>query len=108
MLKQEKPKTRGAGRLSKSVKEAVEFAFTKVNNEGYLIWLSREHPAAFCSLIGKCIPATVALDVKHTFDLGAAMLTAQDGLTRLNNADVINVTPDKPDNLAKSLITKDK
>jgi hypothetical protein len=72
-------------KLTKTVKEAVEHAFTKVNDENYLIWLSREHPAAFCSLVSKCIPTAVAVDIKHTLDLGAAMLEASQRLQQFNS-----------------------
>ena len=63
-------------KITAAVKDAVEHAFTKVNGEGYLIWLSKAHPQAFCSLVAKCIPSAVAIDVTHTLDLGAALIEA--------------------------------
>ena len=80
-------------RLTKTVKEAVEFAFTKVNEENYLIWLSREHPNAFVSLVSKCIPQQATLSVQNTvIDLAAMMEQANinaDRLARLNAPDTV-------------------
>ena len=97
MLKDKKPKTRGLGKLNKSVKEAVEFAFTNVGQEKYLVWLSREHPACFVSLLNKCIPQTALVSVEHTLvSLAGAMLDAQARLEPINELPLIDITPETP------------
>ena len=114
MLADEKPKTRGKGRINKAVKEAVERAFSKVNdNDEYLIWLSKEHPPAFVSLIARCIPAAVAVSVTHQFDLGEAMQIAANNAQRLNAPDTPNTIEHNPisdnmtDETSKPLITNE-
>ncbi len=96
-----KVKTRGPGRLNKSVKEAVEYAFNKVNNGGdYLLKVANDDPKTFLALVAKCIPTAVAVDVKHTIDLAGAMLASQQQLKELANNQEIktieheHVTPD--------------
>ena len=82
-----KKKTRGKGKMTVAVKEAVENAFRAVNgkhNTG-LIELSKSHPAVFYALVAKCIPTAVAVDVKHSIDLGNAMLEASQRLDDYNN-----------------------
>ena len=78
------PRKRGKNKLTIAVKEAVEHAFNKVNGEGYLVWLSKENPSAFCSLVSKCIPQQVAVDVGITvIDLGSALAASRANLERL-------------------------
>tara|TARA_R110000850_G_C9837114_1_gene453927 strand:+ start:228 stop:593 length:366 start_codon:yes stop_codon:yes gene_type:complete len=98
-------KTRGDGKLNRAVKEAVEFAFNKVNgsNSQGLIELSKSNPAIFYSLVAKCIPAAVAVSVTHQFDLGEAMMIASERAARLNKPDTPNTIehiPDDDDTLA--------
>jgi hypothetical protein len=103
-------RTKGAkNKITIAVKDAVENAFTTVNDGGkYLVWLSKEHPAAFVSLVGKCIPAAVAVSVTLQFDLLSAMNEANNNAQRLNDtSNTIDVTPE-PLNTPKPLITKDK
>ena len=88
-----KPRTRGKGKLTIAVKDAVERAFNKVNHDGqYLVRLADEHPQVFCGLVSKCIPTAVAIDVKHHIDLGNAMLEASQRLKDFN-AQTIEHTP---------------
>lgn len=104
-----KQKPRGKGRMNIAIKEAVEFAFNKVNGSdgAGLVKLADTHPAVFYALVSRCIPAAVAVSVSHSFDLGEAMQIAADNAKRLNALNTIDITPD-PLNTAKPLILKDK
>ena len=101
-------RTKGAkNKITIAVKDAVENAFTTVNDGGkYLVWLSKEHPAAFVSLVGKCIPAAVAVSVTHQFDLLDAMNEAAKNQQRLNAPVTIDAIPETP-TTHKPLITKE-
>jgi hypothetical protein len=73
-------------KMTVAIKDAVERAFSiKNKNNEYLLTLADEHPAVFCSLVSKCIPTAVAVDIKHTLDLGAAMLEASQRLQQFNS-----------------------
>ena len=108
------PRQKGSqNKITKDVKDAVERAFSRVNGGGeYLIWLSREHPACFVALVSKCIPATVAVDVRLAFDLGSEMLEANNRLRVIsdNPIHLENKKPHeipKPETPAKLLKTKE-
>ena len=92
-------------KITAEIKTAVESAFRQKNGKHnrYLLRLADENPAIFCALVAKCIPATVAVDVKVALDLGAAMLKNEQSLQRLN-APTIDSEPVTP---AKPLILKD-
>ena len=110
------PRKKGSqNRMTVTVKNAVEHAFTKVNGKGYLEWLAYEHPAAFTSLVGKCIPQAVAVDINHTIlDLGSAIKEANQRIASYESK-MIDVTPGQVDdrvadnlpNDAKPLKTKE-
>jgi hypothetical protein len=80
-------RTKGSqNKITIAVKDAVEQAFNTVNRDGkYLVNLANDHPAVFCSLVSKCIPTAVAVDIKHSLDLGAAMLEASQRLQQFNS-----------------------
>ena len=80
-------RTKGSqNKITIAVKDAVEQAFNTVNRDGkYLVNLANDHPAVFCSLVSRCIPTAVAVDIKHTLDLGAAMLEASQRLQQFNS-----------------------
>lgn len=115
MTKKNKP--RGKGRITIAVKDAVENCFRKVNDETgeftakngvpYLEWLALNHAPAFVSLIGRCIPqeATMAVSISHKFDLGKAMLEAQDRKAKL--IDITPATPVDSTKIPNPLITID-
>ena len=86
-------------KLTIAVKDAVEHAFKTVGGERYLVTLAKEEPKIFCALLGKCIPAAVAVSVSHHFDLGAAMLAAEETRRRLagDTQPILELSPDKPD-----------
>ena len=95
-----RPRVRGPGRMGAAVKDAVELAFKKQNRGGrYLDMLASEHPAVFVSLLAKCIPTQLAVDVKHhALNLGVEMARASERLSRLNAAPILEhiATPDTP------------
>jgi hypothetical protein len=105
-------RTKGAiGKMNANIKRALETVFTEVNKDNaFLLDLAQNEKALFVSLISKCIPATIALDVQISLDLGAAMIKNQLNLDRLRviEGNVI-ATDDNPINElpAKSLKTKD-
>ena len=85
------PSRKGSpNKITVAVREAVENSFRRVNNgkKPYLEWLAYEHPSAYVTLVSKCIPSAVAIDIKHTLDLSAAMHAAS------LNADTIDISPD--------------
>ena len=95
----DRPRTRGRGRMTTAIKDAVEHAFRKKNEQGYLLWLADEHPSVFCSLIAKCIPTQLAVDVNHhALNLGIEMARASERLSRLNAAPILEhiSSPDTP------------
>ena len=102
------PKTRGKGRMTVAIKEAVETAFTRKNKGGrYLSRLADDHPAVFCALVAKCIPQAVAVDVHHhAVNLGLEMQRAGETLARLNAPGLIDVTPDSvaPDSVTPVIV----
>jgi hypothetical protein len=93
-------RTKGAqNKITIAVKDAVEHAFRKKNQQGYLLWLADEHPSVFCALVAKCIPTQLAVDVNHhALNLGVEMARASERLARLNAAPILEhiVTPDTP------------
>ena len=105
-------RTKGAkNKMTIAIKDAVQRCFEQVNiNNAYLLDLAENEKPLFVSLISKCIPNQVALDVQISLDLGAAMIKNQLNLDRLRviEGNVI-ATDDNPINElpAKSLKTKD-
>ena len=95
-----RPRVRGPGRMGAHVKDAVELAFKKQNRGGrYLEMLATEHPAVFVSLLARCIPQAVAVDVNHhVLNLGVEMARASERLSRLNAAPILEhiSSPDTP------------
>ena len=101
-------------RMTKDIKEIMHVAFQKAGGCDYLVRQAEENPKAFMALLGRCIPASVAVSVEHHFDLGAAMIEHQKNVERLNAINalpdtpmIIDVSPDTPID-AKSLIPLDK
>ena len=105
-------RTKGAkNKMTIAIKDAVQRCFEQVNiNNAYLLDLAENEKPLFVSLISKCIPNQVALDVQISLDLGAAMIENQLNLDRLQviEGNVLG-TDDNPTNEppAKSLKTKD-
>lgn len=87
-------------KMTQSIKADIEYAFKRVNGKkcAGLIRLAQEQPAIFYSLVAKCVPNQVALDLKIQLDLGAAMLENEESLKRLNAPTIENVpgSPTKP------------
>jgi hypothetical protein len=102
-------RTKGAkNKITTSIKEAVNQAFKHVNgkdNAG-LIALAKSEPKVFYSLVSRCIPPEqVSLAVTVAFDLGQAMIDAQQ-----RKESMIDVTPTTPIDveIAKPLKVIDK
>jgi|TARA_R110000824_G_scaffold179215_1_gene359388 hypothetical protein len=85
-------RTKGAkGNRTIAINEAVENCFRKVNKGGaYLEHLAgMENPALFVTLLAKCIPQAIAVDVQvHALDLGLAMREAQERLNVIHGETV--------------------
>ena len=100
------PGERGKGKYGKEIKEAVYRAFNdpKVGAHKYLVDLAASHPAVFCGLLGKVIPAELHVSGSVLIDLGKAMLEADKRLKTHNDnaAPMIDITPEP-----KALETKD-
>jgi len=82
-------RTKGAiGRMNRDMKECIELAFQKSGGIDYLMKVAAEDHKTFCGLLARIVPASVAVSISHKFDLGQAMLDAQD-----RKAKLIDVTP---------------
>tara|TARA_R110000751_G_scaffold195686_2_gene301072 strand:- start:120 stop:590 length:471 start_codon:yes stop_codon:yes gene_type:complete len=92
MLKMPSGRVKGSkGRRTIAINEAVENCFRMENKNGaYLKRLAAmENPALFVTLLAKCIPQAIAIDVTaHALDLGLAMREAQDRLNALHGKTV--------------------
>jgi hypothetical protein len=95
--------------MTVAIKDAVERAFSIKNKDNeYLLTLADEHPAVFCSLVSKCIPTAVAVDIKHSLDLGAAMLEASQRLQQFNSTidhEPISLMPNTQQPISSDLIS---
>ena len=78
-------RTKGSkNKMTIAIKDAVQRCFEQVNiNNAYLLDLAENEKPLFVSLISKCIPNQVALDVQISLDLGAAMLQSQANIDRM-------------------------
>ena len=70
-----KPKTGGRGKgtpnkATAEIKEMIATALDGVGGVSYLQSVAASHPAAFCSLLGKIIPA----DVKATLEVSGGLV----------------------------------
>jgi hypothetical protein len=55
-----KGRPKGASnKLTRTVKEAIEAAFSKVGGADYLARMAEEQPVAFMSLLGKILPTQI-------------------------------------------------
>ncbi len=102
-------RTKGAiGNLNRDMKEILFLAFERSGGVDYLVKQAKAEPKAFMALLGRIVPATVAVSISHEFNLLAAMNEANNNAQRLNDAiNTIDVTPGTL-NTPKPLITKDK
>jgi hypothetical protein len=48
-----------SNKLSADIKRKIEEAFNNVGGSKYLEQIAKEHPAAFCTLLGKVLPKQV-------------------------------------------------
>jgi hypothetical protein len=102
---EKKKKTRGKSKLSKDMKEILHLAFERAGGVNYLVKQADAEPKAFMALIGRLVPAAVAIDVNiNSVSLLAAMETAQARLEPTNNKPMIDITPETP----KPLKVKEK
>lgn len=69
--------TRGRGRpkgsknkLTADVKEAILLAFKKIGGKRYLVHVAQYHPAVFCALLGKILPAEVKAEIADLRESG--------------------------------------
>tara|TARA_R110002096_G_C14176542_1_gene686444 strand:- start:192 stop:503 length:312 start_codon:yes stop_codon:yes gene_type:complete len=85
-------RTKGAiGRMNRDMKECIELAFQKSGGIDYLMKVAAEDHKTFCGLLARIVPASVAVSISHKFDLGQAMIDAQQRKTEL-----IDITPATP------------
>jgi len=71
------------------MKDALELAFERSGGVDYLVRVAGDDPKTFCGLLGRLIPATVAIAVTHKIDLAAMMQLADTNAQRLNAPDTI-------------------
>jgi len=83
-----------------TIRNTIAMHFLRISRDkSYLTRLANEHPAAYVSLVAKCVPQQAHVEVTHhAVDLGAAMLAAEQNLRALNERAermLIDVTPDE-------------
>ena len=89
MLKEKSVKKRGPGKFNAAIKDALELAFERSGGVDYLVRVADDDPKTFCGLLGRLIPATVAIAVTHKIDLAAMMQLADTNSQRLNAPDTV-------------------
>ena len=82
-----------------TIRNTIAMHFLRISRDtSYLTRLANEHPAAYVSLVSKCVPQQAHVEVTHhAVDLGSAMLAAERNLRALNERAegmLIDVTPD--------------
>tara|TARA_R110000782_G_scaffold204878_1_gene293281 strand:+ start:175 stop:519 length:345 start_codon:yes stop_codon:yes gene_type:complete len=83
-------RTKGSqNKFNKSMKDALELAFERSGGVDYLVRVADDDPKTFCGLLGRLIPATVAIAVTHKIDLAAMMQLADTNSQRLNAPDTL-------------------
>lgn len=99
-------RTKGAiGKLNRDMKEILHLAFERAGGVDYLVKQADAEPKAFMALIGRLVPAAVAIDVNiNSVSLLAAMETAQARLEPTKDTPLIDITPETP----KPLKVKEK
>jgi len=55
-------------KITRSIKEAIEGAFTALGGESYLVRVGCRDPGTFCRLLGKLLPRDVTLEVPPPAD----------------------------------------
>jgi hypothetical protein len=63
---------RKAGSLNKTtvaLREAILAAFHKTGGVDYLVWLSKEHPSAYTTLLGRVLPTEIEGSFKAQVDM---------------------------------------
>jgi hypothetical protein len=106
-------------KMTQDIKRAIDYAFTQINHDNkWLIDMATNGDPAdkklFVQLLARTIPASLSVQVSHTFDLAAAIVAA-DARLKLTGDNPNSATPllsDKGniievaiENDAKSLIT---
>ena len=89
MIKEKSVKKRGPGKFNTAMKDCLELAFERSGGVDYLVDVAKEDPKTFCDLLGRLIPATVAIAVTHKIDLAAMMQLADTNSQRLNAPNTI-------------------
>ncbi len=76
-------------KITQDIKRAIDYAFTQINHDNkWLIDMATNGDPAdkklFVQLLARTIPASLSVQVSHTFDLAAAIVAAD---ARLNSPD---------------------
>ena len=58
-----------------AVKEAILKSFEMVGGEKYLAKIAEEHPQAFCTLLGRCLPKDMNVDMNARMTVSVKDLT---------------------------------
>ena len=56
-------------KATREMKEIVREAFDRAGGADYLVTIAKSDPKAFCTLLGKLIPADINASLTHTVDL---------------------------------------
>mgnify|MGYP005646676995 FL=1 len=92
-------------KTTKDMKDILHLAFDRAGGVDYLVKQADAEPKAFMALIGRLVPAAVAIDVNiNSVSLLAAMETAQARLEPTKEPPMIDITPETP----KPLKVKEK
>jgi uncharacterized protein (DUF697 family) len=73
--------------ISPEIQAGIIKAFESVGGVEYLVELARVDPPTFCRLLGAVIPSEIkaSITTTHTFDLGRAMLEADQRLVTIDH-----------------------
>jgi hypothetical protein len=74
-------------RLTPEIKDGILQAFEQAGGVEYLVELARVDPPTFCRLLAAIIPSEIeaSITTTHTFDLGRAMLEADQRLVTIDH-----------------------
>ena len=73
--------------ITDEIKAGILQAFEQAGGVEYLVELARVDPPTFCRLLAAIIPSEIkaSISTKHTFDLGRAMLEADQRLAAIDH-----------------------
>ena len=74
-------------KLKREIKDSILQAFQEVGGVDYLVEIAKRDPPTFCRLLAQVLPTEIKAEInnKHQFDLGQAMLEANQRLATIEH-----------------------